>query len=564
MLTATSIAQNIAVLRSMDPTRTVTLRQQWMRDSNKRFRELQRDIRSAVEDLDVLGLRDAPRILTAPDPNRFIALRPEQRLTTFMQWLEEREKEGILEVVQRPTGPEPWTNTYVRSSYQRGLNDAHIKLRGAGIEPPLHVVRGVGGVTGAFYQPFHASRVQLLYQRVFTDLEGVTGAMNTKISRTMTQGMIEGVSPREMAKRMNADVKNIGMTRARTIARTETVHAHNLANINEYERLEGAVGETIFVEWDTAEDPLVRATHDARHGKVFKREHAVSLLGEPNCRCALLPYMESVHGPLAKGPRVAGMHAPARGVPSLVRAADIATRRAGARGAGAEEVRWSGLKNTKRDLPDAYSGLGIDSGLVEAGVSPQALAQSANQVGEELARLSNKYGKVKTSLDRNPVQGITFRKGKRITTPYNTCDAYYDPRMNTIDIASGLSKNSSIELGVGKAHRYDPDLMVYNFQVSNDFNTVFRHELSHHFWRSNSEMRAQFTKVSEKLSGGKAFNKQTKNWFEENVSHYASTNKEEAFAEAFSAYTSPVYESGVPGKSLPTDMEKFFERYLGG
>jgi len=48
-------------------------------------------------------------------------------------------------------------------------------------------------------------------------------------------------------------------------------------------------------------DERVRGSHVFRHGKVYTREEAELLIGDPNCRCALLPWIESIHGEDDKG-----------------------------------------------------------------------------------------------------------------------------------------------------------------------------------------------------------------------------------------------------------------------
>jgi len=124
-------------------------------------------------------------------------------------------------------------------------------------------------------------------------MKGITESMKGQMSGVLAMGMAEGRSPYDIAYKLKDRVDAI-ITRARLIARTEVVHTHNEAAMNEFESLEGIVGETIYVQWWTALDERVRATHAARHGKVFKRKTAQGLIGEPNCRCALLPWTKTL------------------------------------------------------------------------------------------------------------------------------------------------------------------------------------------------------------------------------------------------------------------------------
>jgi SPP1 gp7 family putative phage head morphogenesis protein len=220
----------------------------------------------------------------------------------FMRWLRQAESAGILELVPGPGigGEEPWTNLYVRSSYQKGLTSARAQLRAKGIDVPTGSFGGVvdiDPIAATFQTPFHTERVNLIFQRVFTELEGVTQTMNGQIRRVLARGIAEGVGADEMARRMVDRVEKIGITRAKLIARTETVETYNQAAVNEFARAEQVIGETVLVKWFTSLDERVRSSHRRRHNKVFTQAGGRSLLGEPNCRCALLPVIESVDGP---------------------------------------------------------------------------------------------------------------------------------------------------------------------------------------------------------------------------------------------------------------------------
>ena len=288
------------LVTNADPTRTVGIRARFMADDTRRYRNLMAAIRVSVVDRDVLGL-GAPQmpmglVATPADPTDFVFLRDPEKMTQFMSWLDEQEAASVLEIIPGPTGPEPWSNQYIRGSYQKGLADSLAKLKRKGVDVPSTVLPGRGNVIGIFNQPFHQERVQLIYQRVFSELEGVTKAMDARISEVLASGMIEGISPNEMARRMNDRVDKIGLTRSKLVARTEVVETYNQAAVGEYRRASAIIGEEILVEWFTAEDERVRSSHRARHGKIFTQEEFLQLIGEPNCRCAGLPWIESVDG----------------------------------------------------------------------------------------------------------------------------------------------------------------------------------------------------------------------------------------------------------------------------
>lgn len=288
-------------LQGADPSRTLTLRNRWARDLDARFRELRRWVRESVVERDCFGLAlDRPVLVLSAAPPRAFAYRSDaEKIKGFMAWLQEQLRRGVLELTSgTPLNPEaPWTDAYVRSAYAAGLAQARAELRAQGIDlPSFETVQG--GLSGVMYQPVHAERAATLYTRVWEDLQGVTSAMSTQMSRVLSQAMIEGVGPMEMAKRLTERVDAIGIVRARTIARTETIRAHSVASLTEYRAASAVIGKEVKCQWWTALDERVRATHQERHGNVYTEEEVLPLLGEPNCRCSLLPVTDEEAPPL--------------------------------------------------------------------------------------------------------------------------------------------------------------------------------------------------------------------------------------------------------------------------
>jgi SPP1 gp7 family putative phage head morphogenesis protein len=81
----------------------------------------------------------------------------------------------------------------------------------------------------------------------------------------------------------------VGRARANRIARTEIIEAHQEASLTETELLESELGVTFNMEWLTTKDGRERDSHRARDGKIYTKEKCRSLMGEPNCRCAVFP-----------------------------------------------------------------------------------------------------------------------------------------------------------------------------------------------------------------------------------------------------------------------------------
>lgn len=305
--------------RSADPTRTATLRSKWVADWNRRIKKLQKAIRTTVVENDAFGLKSentataiAVQLDLSPAPPNAWAYRwTTDKVDGFMAWLREMQDRSLLEIVERPgtlrPGGEPWSNLYVRSAYQRGLQYAMDNVRRTSADlarllgmaesdlPPAFRPTG-GAISAVMQQPFHADRLALAYTRTFDELKNVTAAMDHQISRILAEGIAQGLNPRDIGDKIADRVEKIGGTRGRLIARTETIHVHQQAALNEYFATEQSTGEVVLIEWNATMDSRTRDKHAERHGRVYTKEEAYALIGEPNCRCALLPFIPAVQG----------------------------------------------------------------------------------------------------------------------------------------------------------------------------------------------------------------------------------------------------------------------------
>ena len=286
-----------------DPTRTLTLRNRFVTDMNRRFKKLMRKITEAIVEQDVFGLKEIPHTLAVePQPRMFAFERTADKVEGFMTWLQGWEDEYILSkgvrgarIVVRPgtiRGVEQaWTDVYIDTAYQQGIRRARQELRQAGADIPMFegLIPGGGDqVAVAFNQPIHADRVGLAYTRTFNELKGITNAMDQQISRVLAEGLAEGRNPREIARIINNRVDKIGITRARMLARTEVIRAHHVANIMEYERA-GIEGVRIKAEWSTAGFNVCPIC-TALEGQIFTLEEILPMIPRhPNCRCVAIP-----------------------------------------------------------------------------------------------------------------------------------------------------------------------------------------------------------------------------------------------------------------------------------
>lgn len=287
--TNTSLKVNI---NQYDPTRTLTLRNAFVANMNRRFKQLARAVTKAVVTEDVFGLNQ-PDVQTYAQPigqGAFVYKTTSEKIEAFLIWLRQMEDALILEF---GTSAEfgvwqqvPWTNVYISKAYQQGTLRAQQELRKAGLTIILADEAGV-----IYINPVSVEKLRILYTRVFNELRGITTLMDEQISRILTQGLLEGQSPRVLARMINRaiigggdtlglDIQYINKTgkqvsyfmpgrrRAEILARTEIIRAHHIATVQEYKTW-GAHGVYVLAEWSTAGDGRVCAECAALEGTLW-------------------------------------------------------------------------------------------------------------------------------------------------------------------------------------------------------------------------------------------------------------------------------------------------------
>lgn len=268
----------------------------------RRFRRVKKLIQQTVVENDALrlsttppplGLQADPRTLLVPGVgpvDLFDFTTDPEKAAAFMEWLGlavDSEVLGITEFEgRRIVGHTAWQNTYVRSAYQSGVLSANVKLAQAGVTVPQQALFAV------FNAPRHADAMGMLFIRNFEELKGVTQAMSQGISRSLVGGMAEGIGPREMGRRMAAEVENIGVRRGTLLARTEVIRAHSEATLNRFEDF-GVREVEGFVELETAGDDRVCDLCLGLEGNPISISEARGIIPvHPLCRCTWLPIID--------------------------------------------------------------------------------------------------------------------------------------------------------------------------------------------------------------------------------------------------------------------------------
>lgn len=140
----------------------------------------------------------------------------------------------------------------------------------------------------AFGQPVAVEKAQLLAARTFDELEAVTEDMSNRMSRVLTDGLVQGKGPHEIARDI-ADEVDMSRGRAERVARTEIIRAHAEGQLIALEQM-GVKEVGAKVEWATAGDSLVCPKCSKLEGKILTLSRAKGMLPlHPNCRCCWMP-----------------------------------------------------------------------------------------------------------------------------------------------------------------------------------------------------------------------------------------------------------------------------------
>lgn len=306
------IAANGTPWRSSDtdPTATKAIRDRYEGEMYRRFRALKGAIVESVVDNDAFGLsgrtatnasnadgpaqslaasQDADINISPAGPNDFDFPADSDKIEQFNSWLDEQVDRGILERAKHDgrdiAASDSWQSTYIRSSYEKGVQHADTAAVNADIIPPDQMLDDV------FRATKHVDGAGLIYTRSFSELDAVTQDMAQEMTRELAEGFTQGENPRKIARRVNDRVDKVGLHRGRMIARTETIRAHNEAGINRYEDLGDRVdGVTVVAEHMTAGDDRVCDICESLNGRRFDLEDSRGRIPvHPNCRCTFVP-----------------------------------------------------------------------------------------------------------------------------------------------------------------------------------------------------------------------------------------------------------------------------------
>lgn len=309
-----TFARNL--MRSYDPTRTTALRDAFVREINRRFASFRKALEHALveDDLWGLGKNKVPRSLAAPGAFAFAT--SAKKAASFRAYVDELARKYVLTGgkagVALKSGPAraisanlQWTDLYVDAAYRQGIRRALVESAKIGKKHPiLKNIVPLGlpptsprAIDFAFMAPMHVDRAGLIYSRTYEDLQGIAKDMSTRMGRSFSESMMEGRDPFQTARIMLSRVPELtgtsvfqsALQRARTIARTEMIRAHHVANVTTYAEA-GVEGVAVVAEWLATKDDKVCDTCEEMNGKRFSLDEILPLIpAHPNCRCCAIP-----------------------------------------------------------------------------------------------------------------------------------------------------------------------------------------------------------------------------------------------------------------------------------
>ena len=253
----------------VDPTHTKMLRLQYMRQLTKLFKVFRRH---AIKD--VLLLIDLYKTKYSLDEGyklRRKTLRQlgvNSRIESYLRWATEN-------YIIDPSVDISWDN--IKKSYVKGVNDTSRVLKG---HPQFSIDNNI--------TPSDWEAMMELRDINTNLIKGSTDAMIHNIQYSTTQGILNGWGMEKIAREMTKAVdgnNNMGIVRARMIARTEVINAYNVAAKKRYEKAGLSEKEMVWI-----------TTYDERTCEICAGYDGMSVdkTGEippahPNCRCSIAP-----------------------------------------------------------------------------------------------------------------------------------------------------------------------------------------------------------------------------------------------------------------------------------
>lgn len=177
-----------------------------------------------------------------------------------------------------------WAGKFVADMYQMGTNRTFQNLS---IQSPLY--SQATSFESLLFSDAFIRRIGLAYTATFNDWKGLADNLKSDLGSVLSSAVARGINPRETADIISKRI-DISHSRAKAIAQTEQVGALRQATWDETKRTQEDLGLKTGLLHMSALKPNSRATHVARHGKIYTVEQVEEWYEENgnryNCYCA--------------------------------------------------------------------------------------------------------------------------------------------------------------------------------------------------------------------------------------------------------------------------------------
>ena len=315
-----NILSKIMFLSRSDPTRTLTLRKKFSDDITRRFRRVKKNTKAWVVNADCFGTLESQRnpIAAFASMNIFPSLYEyggayrglpiDKQLDRFMSWFDNQIVMAFYPEknypVLRTTQALDWDEQYIERAYLRGISWARAQIK-KDKDLMLSINESERSMTDSLdpsgrvspsalvaYYETHSEALASLQLRERNDLEGITDATYSQVSRVTSDALLAGAAGIVIYDAIADRISKIGEHRGNLLGRSEIIRAHHVASILEYERY-GIYQVRINAEWVTAGDSRVCPDCKSMEGKIFTTKEIIGLIPlHPLCRCAAIPTLE--------------------------------------------------------------------------------------------------------------------------------------------------------------------------------------------------------------------------------------------------------------------------------
>lgn len=260
-----------------------------MNEFAARFKSIRKDMLALLNSVKSRKLTISAPLLTNAEVIRY-----EFEVDTLVMDRIGDEVDGIvdrwLEVDGNPPQSQWMIAGYVAPAYQQGT-----AMAVANLSVQSRTYKAVRqNLTALLQTDAYKTRLGYIHARSFEAMKNLSNNTKESMRLTLMDGMAQGINPLEIADNIRGQT-DIGLARARRIARTEITTAMRRSRIEEAEQTTIDLGLNIRMMQLSALSPTTRMTHARRHGKLFTFEQAKGWMATSpnmiNCKCTFVEVM---------------------------------------------------------------------------------------------------------------------------------------------------------------------------------------------------------------------------------------------------------------------------------